>query len=114
MTVREKLEQSRRARLERSMRLGPWKFVLLYGVLAGGGSMSIITLLLVLTKGTQPGALKLIPIVISLLLVGGAVFGLLLWTNLASNYVAIKEAERDHPPGNQTKETVKSLYRRRT
>jgi len=27
MTIREKLEQSRRARLERSMRLGPWKFV---------------------------------------------------------------------------------------
>jgi hypothetical protein len=24
MTIREKLEQSRRARLERSMRLGPW------------------------------------------------------------------------------------------
>src|SRR4029077_11651977 len=70
MTTREKLEQSRRARFERSMRLGPWKFVLLYGVLAGGGSMSIITLLL-LMNGTRPGALKWIPIVICLFLVAG-------------------------------------------
>ena len=87
------------------MRLGPWKFVLLYGVLAGGGSMSIITLLL-LMNGTRPGALKWIPIVICLFLVGGAAFGLLLWKNLASNYAEIKEAGMDHLPDNQTKETV--------
>jgi hypothetical protein len=69
------MNQKQRAKWEQTRAKGMWRFVLLYGVLIWGGSMSIATSLIALILNGRDNLMIRVPI----FLISGFFFGLGCW-----------------------------------
>jgi hypothetical protein len=90
------LQQWNRDRLERSYRLGPWKYILYYWVLGFAGSFWVITAFLLLTRGAEIGAsarFQNLALCAVVYLVGAVLFGWSMWKYVQNSYEKMIESE---------------------
>lgn len=89
-------QQWSRDRLERSYRLGPWKYILYYWVFGFAGSLWVITAFLILTRGAEIGAsasFQILAQCAGVFLVAAVPFGWSMWKYVQNSYEKMIESE---------------------